>query len=204
MRAPATSRRILDPARRSVALRIIALGALALTSGCTAMVFDRYAGRVMSDPIFMWLEDGEQPEIRVVWSRWNPAESDPFAENAARKSGNRLGMRPRLQGCRTVEVYVNDPTTPLRAGEKPVQHWAIDLNAPVLPDDRYPPCSILLTYRRLEGSRDFLLTAATREGVVAEFENGKRKPAWLLAMPFAFLLDVTGTGIVFFALVFML
>lgn len=195
MTAPSSFRRVRNPVPKSVAIRLVALGALAMTSGCTAMIFDAYSGHVMTEPLYIWILDGDQPEIRVVWSRRSPKESDPYKAPAAKRAGNHLSIRPSLARCSALDVFVNDRSSPLRVGDDPIQHWAIESDAPTIPDDRFPECSVLITYRHVESPQQFVLTAATRDGVVAEFENGKRKPAWLLFMPAALVADATGTAL---------
>jgi hypothetical protein len=160
--------------------------------GCTTMVVDAYQARVMRNPMYIWLADYEEPEIHVYWSRRPPAENSVATQL--------LTIRPGLDGCQFYEIYVNARDAHLEDSSAAILYRAVPTDAALIPDERFPDCTVLLTYRRLNTRPGYVLTAATREGVIAEFPNRKRQPAWLLLMPFAAVADGAG----FLALVFVM
>lgn len=153
------------------------------------MVLEAYRAESMTNPLYVWGVDYEQPEVQLIWSRNQPPKADATTSDQPSPEGTRLAIRPKLADCDVVEVYMNDLSFPLKGADASIQHWTIEADAAVLPDERYPDCALLVTYRRRAPPEDLVLVAATRDGVVAEFPSGRRKPAWLLLTPLSVISD---------------
>lgn len=167
-------------------LALAVLCSLVATPGCMAMVLDKYRDAVMTDYLYFWVEDYEQPEIHVSWSHIHPTKPGGMKQEYW---PTELTIRPGLAGCQFVEVYVNNPDQHLESRENAIGVFPAPSDATLFLDDRFPDCSVLLTFRKLQSKPYHALSAVTRDGVVAEFENGKRQFAWLLLMPLAAVMD---------------
>lgn len=165
--------------------RFLVLGSLLLTPACTMTVLDRYRDGAMAESLYFRVEDYEQPEIAVSWAHRPDGEEHLFQ---LEDSVEVLTIEPALEGCQFVEVFVNGQT--LAADESTGAPSAVLANPfpggeAIIPDAHYPDCAVVLTFRTVGAPPTFVITAATKQGVVAEFPNGKRRPAWLLLLPLA-------------------
>lgn len=109
----------------------------------------------MANPIHIWVVDDEPTETLLRWSRIQPAKTETSSKDGAIRSAKDLTIHPGLEGCDLVEVYVNDSSSPLQANAVSIPHSASESEAPFIPDDRFPDCSVWLTYLRLESPQEF-------------------------------------------------
>lgn len=172
--------------------RLLALAGLLLQlTGCVSSVVEAYRAGVMPNPMYFWLIDTEGPEIRIRWSRWDPNKviENPWKKPFFALPPNILELHPDIPGCQAYEACVNDSETRIANESEAIAMFAVREPTSILPDDRFPECAILLTYHRPLSRPGLVVIAATRAGVLEEFPNGRRKPAWLLLTPLAAIGD---------------
>lgn len=173
---------------RSWATVILVAITVGLAAGCTQMVMDRYRDGVMMPSLYFWVADYEQPEIIVSWAHYDPSPPERGLTNVEHPA-HPLAIEPGLQGCQAVQVFVNSEAQRIGDEVNAIEVSALPLSDPIIPDERYPDCSVLLTFRTAGSPPTFVISAATKNGVVKEFPNGKRQPAWLLLLPLAAVPD---------------
>lgn len=183
--------------RSSRIVGILVLSALLSTAGCTTMVMDRYRGATMTPSLYFRLDDIETPEVHVTWvhhlggeKREAQEEQEGQPPSVTPLFGDRpnlLTIRPDLEGCPFVAVSLNGES--LYAVGEWIPVSAIRDGEVMIPDQDDPDCSLMLTFRTLGSPPTFSIVAATRNGVVEEFPDGKRKGAWLLLIPPTVLWD---------------
>lgn len=192
MRGRSISHRLRKAGTRSALASILALSVPLATPGCSMMVLDRYRDGAMAEVLYFRAESHEQPEIIVSWSHreGNPGGLQP------KPLLNLLVIRPELDGCPFIEVYLNEVDRRLSRTIESAPAMAIPAEGPLIPDETYPDCSVLLTFATSGEPPRFVMAAATKKGVVAEFPDGKRKPAWLLLLPFTAVCDTAGLALI--------
>lgn len=188
--------------------RILALSGLLSTIGCTLAVMDRYQSDAMTPSLWFRVDGIETPEVRVTWVHRMPLmvnsgsreEKKVNIEKQDRQSRDTLEdrpilltIRPELEDCQVVEVFLNGE--PLDATGEWKRASAISDGEVLVPAQDDPKCSLMLTFRRMDSPRTFSIVAATKNGVVAEFPDGKREHAWLLMFPPAIIGDVVVAAI---------
>lgn len=171
--------------RSSLIARILGLTTLLSMAGCTSMVIDRFQDAAMTPSLYFRADDLEMPEVRLTWVHHIGSEEVEGQEGQMRMfttdRPNLLIIRPELEDCPSVEVFLNgEPLAPVGEWK---QAYAIGNSEVMIPAPDDPACSLMLTFRTLGSPPTFIITAATKNGVVEEFPDGERQLAWLLLVP---------------------
>lgn len=93
-------------------------------------------------------------------------------------------------GCETARFFLNDSAHELQIAQPAIANW-ITGGRPPLPDDRYPPCTLLVSYgsfSELPALEGVAITSAT--GLVATGERRQPHPAAWSLMPVTIVADV--------------
>lgn len=172
-------------ARSALIAGILGLGTLLSTAGCTIMVFDRFQDTAMKPSLYFRADDLRTPEVRLTWVHHVGTDEVEGQAGQLRAFSadlpNSLIIHPELEDCPSVEVSLNGE--PLAEVGKWKQAYAIGNSEVMIPAEEDPACSLMLTFQTLGSPPNFIITAATKNGVVAEFPDGERKLAWLLLIP---------------------
>ena len=73
----------------------------------------------------------------------------------------------------------------------------------MIPAPEDPDCSLMLTFQTLGSPPTFIITAATKNGVVEEFPDGERKLAWLLLVPPMLVVDTVAVAAIVAGIAFL-
>jgi len=157
--------------RRGLLSCLTALAVLnAALPGClaTSMIEGKAAGEPKGSVYFTLSASVDAYEITRWWDSGQETLSVPRRDLPA--------------GCNIARFFLNDPTHELQIAQPTSAKWETGVRLP-LPDDRYPPCAILVSYgsfsepQVLEG-----VTVSSAAGLVATGERKQpNQAAWALA-----------------------
>lgn len=170
----ARSRMLIPSAASLLRVRLLQLIAIVLLptmlNGCASMYMsERIATR--EEPQSSKLFFLTAVEESYVISRW---WEDDFESVSIKRSD-------LPAGCETARFYLNNSTQELKLLEPVVADWITE-GQPLLPDDSYPPCSLLISYGAFSGPPELEgIEVNSSSGFIKKDDRKQRHPAvWVL------------------------